>query len=154
MGHYYKKQPLNVYVVSAQPTSFWRRLMKFLPYNVGQKVQLKIVIKSKRDRGMALMDLKYFEFVEIMPDGQQKTIMVDEKRITVNKHDGIIYPQTTTPISREGIIEWKLVDVVSHDQVLLFTDNVVFLHSSKDIMRLIFAVIGFISGIIATLLFR
>lgn len=84
---------------------------------------MEVVVESKRARGIDWMDLKYFEFVETMPDGQRNIIKVDEKRIVVNMQDGIIYPQITTPINREGLIEWKIVDVVTHDEALLFTDK-------------------------------
>ncbi len=141
MAQYYKKQPLNVYIVSSRPTGFWHKLMRFLPYNVGQKVQLEVVIESKRDRGLAWMDLTYFEFVEIMSNGQRKIF---------DKRKGVIYPLDVSPISREGVIEYRLMDMISHEEVLLFTDNTVFLHSSKDIIRYTFADNGIINAVNAT----
>jgi hypothetical protein len=150
MAQYYKNKILNVYTVSASPVGFWRKCIKFLPYNVGQKIQLEVTVESKRERGLSWMDLTYFEFVEITPGGQRKTIKVDETKIFLdkrNKHKGIIYPLDTSPISQEGVTEWQLVSQPFNDEILLFIDNTVFLHSSKDGMRYIFAVISFVTGV-------
>jgi hypothetical protein len=161
MSEYLKRQNITkeVYCVSARPIGFWRRRMEWLPYNVGQKVQLEVTIESRRERGIAWMDCTYFNFIETMPDGTLRTIEVDENKIIIdkrNKQKGFFYPVVSQMrnITQAGHVGYKLVDKINHEEAVLFTDETVFLHSSKNIIVYIFSMLSFIFGIASTLLIQ
>ncbi|MBM3182302.1 MAG: hypothetical protein FJZ86_18440 [Chloroflexi bacterium] len=158
MSKYYKNQPLGqVYVVSARPLGFWRRLMEWLPYNVGQTVQVEVTVESKRERGIAWMDCAYFEFVETMPNGESHTFPVDEKRIELdkkNKSKATIYPLDDYPTWRqpvrdEGKVTWKIVGKIFHEEAPLLDSKVVFLQSGPNVVRYFTSTVSFVAGIVS-----
>ena len=155
MSKYLKQQYITkeIYRVSARPAGFWRKRMQWFPYNVGQKVQLEVTIESRRERGLSWMDCTYFKFIEIMPGETPRTVDVDESKITIderNNHRGFIYPTVSQMrnVTQAGHVEYRLVDEMNHEKTVLFTDETIFLHSSKNVI----GVFGFIFGIASTLL--
>lgn len=103
------------------------------------------------------MDCTYFDFVEIMPSEPRRTVELDESRIALSKKvksKGFIYPVTTQMrnVAREGYVEYRLVDKINHEEVVLFSDETVFLHSSKNVIRFLFGIIGVVVGVASTLL--
>jgi hypothetical protein len=129
--------------------------MEWLPYFVGSKVQLEVIIKSSRERGISWMDLTYFDFIEKMPGEPPRFIGVDENNIRIhkkNKRKGTIYPMNVRHIPRAGEVEYSLSDKVTQEKVSLFSEDVAFPFSSKNTYKIIAAILTALLGLICSVI--